>query len=322
MADPLERVTNLVTLLLNTRVPLVAEQVFFALGDAYPGDDVARHTMFERDKRVLREAGVPLQATPMSDADGRTGYRIDADEWFLPDLGLTPAEQVALHVAVAGVHLGVAWGDSALTKVADAGDGEGEREGDPGARVAVATPVADLPQLPLLVDAQRRRAPVRFTYREAARAVDPWALLLREGFWYLAGRDHDRGELRHFRVDRMAPGSVAVGEPGTAPEPQGYRPGDGFPADPKLLGEADAVEAHVRVWPPRAAAVAAEVGPDRVVARDDADGSVVVAVAVRHRPAFRSWLLGLLEHAEVLDPPELRDEVVAWLEAVAGVRGG
>ena len=64
MADPLERVTNLATLLLHTRVPLVAEQIFFALGDAYPDDEQSRHTMFERDKRMLRDAGVPLQALP------------------------------------------------------------------------------------------------------------------------------------------------------------------------------------------------------------------------------------------------------------------
>jgi hypothetical protein len=34
-------------------------------------------------------------------------------------------------------------------------------------------------------------------------------------------------------------------------------------------------------------------------------------------PAFRSWVLGLLEHAEVLGPPAVRGEVVAWLEEVA-----
>ena len=46
------------------------------------------------------------------------------------------------------------------------------------------------------------------------------------------------------------------------------------------------------------------------------------AVAVRHRPAFRSWVLGLLEHAEVLGPEELRADVVGWLEAVAGAPRG
>ena len=118
----------------------------------------------------------------------------------------------------------------------------------------------------------------------------------------------------------MAAGSVAVGEAGACPTPEGYRPGDGFPDDPKLLGDAEAVEAQVRVWPPRARSVAAEVGPDRVLARHD-DGSVMVAVAVRHRHAFRSWVLGLLEHAEVLDPPELRADVVGWLEDVAAATG-
>ena len=38
----------------------------------------------------------------------------------------------------------------------------------------------------------------------------------------------------------------------------------------------------------------------------------------RQRGAFRSWLLGMLEHAEVVGPPALRDDVVAWLRALAG----
>jgi proteasome accessory factor B len=37
-------------------------------------------------------------------------------------------------------------------------------------------------------------------------------------------------------------------------------------------------------------------------------------VPCANRPAFRSWVLGLLEHAVVLEPVEVRDEVVAWLE--------
>jgi len=307
--DPLERVTNLVTLLLHTRVPLVAEQIFAELDGAYPDDEQARHTMFERDKRTLREADVPLRTKVVAEEGGRTGYWIDGDEWFLPELDLTDDERVALHVAVAGVHLGVRWGDDALTKVADAD----EPGGPPPA--AVAAQVHDLPHLPALVDAQRRRCVVRFGYRGTERAVDPWALLLRNGFWYLAGRDHARGELRHFRIDRMDAGTVAVGDPGAFDPPAGYSPGAGFPTDPKLLGDAEPVEARVRVWPPHAVRVAAEVGPGQVAGWGD-DGSVEVAVTVRHRAAFRSWVLGLLDHAEVLGPAELRDDLVAWLRAI------
>ena len=36
-----------------------------------------------------------------------------------------------------------------------------------------------------------------------------------------------------------------------------------------------------------------------------------------NRAAFRSFALGFLEHAEILDPPDMRAEVVEWLEAVA-----
>jgi predicted DNA-binding transcriptional regulator YafY len=45
---------------------------------------------------------------------------------------------------------------------------------------------------------------------------------------------------------------------------------------------------------------------------------VVVALQVVNRDAFREWVLELLEHAEVLSPPELRDDLVARLRALAG----
>jgi predicted DNA-binding transcriptional regulator YafY len=57
------------------------------------------------------------------------------------------------------------------------------------------------------------------------------------------------------------------------------------------------------------------VGPDHVVASDD-DG-IEVELPVTNRAAFRSFVLSFLEHAEVLDPPELRADVVDWLERVS-----
>ena len=46
-------------------------------------------------------------------------------------------------------------------------------------------------------------------------------------------------------------------------------------------------------------------------------GSVEVRFSVSNRVALRSWVLGLLDHAEVVGPPELRAEIVAWLESIA-----
>jgi hypothetical protein len=42
----------------------------------------------------------------------------------------------------------------------------------------------------------------------------------------------------------------------------------------------------------------------------------VVSVPCANLPAFRSWVLGFDDHAEVLAPPHVRADVVAWLEAI------
>ncbi len=60
-----------------------------------------------------------------------------------------------------------------------------------------------------------------------------------------------------------------------------------------------------------------DLGDAAVVERKD-DGAVVVELRVVNREAFRTWVLALLEHAEVLEPPELRDDMIDWLQALAG----
>ncbi len=70
---------------------------------------------------------------------------------------------------------------------------------------------------------------------------------------------------------------------------------------------------------PRAGWVVEQLGEEAVAERR-ADGSVVVVLPVVNRDAFRSWVLDLLDHAEVLEPDVLRDDVISWLEAIAGSR--
>ena len=54
----------------------------------------------------------------------------------------------------------------------------------------------------------------------------------------------------------------------------------------------------------------------RVRSGGDAGAPVIVDVNVTNRAAFRSFVLGFLEHAEVLEPADLRAEIVDWLEQV------
>jgi len=58
------------------------------------------------------------------------------------------------------------------------------------------------------------------------------------------------------------------------------------------------------------------VGADHVTTQHD-DGSVDLLLTVSNRDAFRSFVLGFLDHAEVLEPADVRADVVDWLGAVA-----
>ena len=307
--DRVERLTNLLALLLETSRPLTLVEIMGDLEGQYAGKESTRRAAFERDKAALREIGVPIETTVLDGAyAGATAYRIDRDRYELKDLHLEPDEMRALQVAVAAVR--PTQGHQALWKL-----GLDTIEGDAAGDVAVTATVPELPNLPALREASSRRVGVTFGYHGTPRRLDPYGLLLRTGFWYVVGRDHAHDELRTFRADRIE-GEVSLLEGETFERPEGYDLRTAFPLDPKELGgdEPGAV-AVVRVGAARAGGVVRELGSERVVARH-ADGSVDVDVPCANVAAFRSWVLGLLDHAEVLGPPVVRAAVVDWLTAM------
>jgi proteasome accessory factor B len=319
MVDRIERLTNLLALLLETAEPLSLVQIAAELDGQYPESDKARRGAFERDKAALRDIGVPIETEITGGAyAGQTRYRIDRRAYELVDLDLADDEMRALQVAVAAAHTDA--GQEALWKL-------GGTLGDERPAVSVAIP--ERPELPAIRAAVAARAPIEFRYRGEQRTLDPWGLLLRGGFWYVIGHDHARGERRTFRVDRFDRGDdgddtgVRVGEAGSFERPSSFDPRAAFPADPKQIGyrPEESVDAIVRIDALRAAAVERELGADRVVERGG-DGSIRVSVPAGNRAAFRSWVLGLLENAVVESPPDLRRHLIDWLAAVADTPTG
>lgn len=305
MTDALERVTNLVALLMSTRLPLTLDQIAGELRGQYPAGEAALRGAFERDKALLREIGVPLETEVLGGTDaGRTAYRIDRARYELTDLALAPDEQAALQLAVAAARL------------ADAQFGLLKLGGDRSSVPVVVANIPELEALPVLREATAARAEVSFGYHGSPRTLQPYALLLRERFWYVIGHDVDRDEIRTYRVDRIEDDPV-VGQREAFQRPDGFDPRTVFPSDPKLMGEEPTARAEVWVGEARAEAVVRELGEASVRQRRD-DGSMVLEVPCANEEAFRSWLFGLGVHAEVLAPPELRASVVAWLRALAG----
>lgn len=306
MADQLERLTNLLAVLLETKMPLSLDRIFHQMEGQYPRELAGRRGAFERDKTILRGQGIPLQQTVLG--NGATGYWIDRRAYELGDIGLTDDEKRALQLAVAAVRLGVDGGEDALLKLGTSDSGSD------GVDMTAALP--SLPALAPLFDAHLSRAMVEFVYRDRPRRLEPWGLLSREGFWYVVGFEHQAGAERTFRVDRIE-GEVAVGVEASFVVPPGFDPAQAFSDDPKMVGSASAAQATVRVDALRAHRVEAEVGTHNVVERSG-DGSVIVQVPCANVDAFQAWLFGLADHAEVIGPPEVRASVVAWLEQMVG----
>ena len=148
------------------------------------------------------------------------------------------------------------------------------------------------------------------------RRIDPYGILFRNGHWYAVGFDADREAIRAFRADRIE-SEVEAGRGGAFERPEGFDPASALRDEPWRFGDEEPVEALVLVSPAQAGWVETDLGAKAVTERRD-DGSLVIRMAVTNREAFRSFVLGLLDHAEVLEPPELRADMVAWLSALAG----
>jgi proteasome accessory factor B len=296
----IERVLNLLALLLDTRIPLTRDDIVREVS-GYPPQVSANRRAFERDKEMLRGMGVPITTETIGDS-GEIGYRVNPDDYYLPDLDLDDEERAALRVAVSAVSLGNQYGEGALMKLGSFGSD-------------ITTPIASLPLVPALAtlfEAFRRRAVVTFVHRGKRRTVEPWGLSSKRGHWYVVGRDRDRDALRAFRADRIE-GDVEVDDAETFATPAEFRPDDHIEDRPWMLGEDEPVTVQLRVDESQAERALAELRGDATVVAGPSRG-VDIEVTITNRVAFRSFVLDFLDTAEVVGPPDVRVELVSWLE--------
>jgi predicted DNA-binding transcriptional regulator YafY len=306
----LERLINLVAALLDADRP-VSRHELTVLVPGYDDNEQAARRAFERDKDALRSMGIPIVVEPL-DPDEPTlgeGYRIPREQYELPDPGLTPDELAALHLAATTVRLEGSEGTQAIWKLGGSPDA-------PGSSTSGAA-LEGHEHLPVLFGAVSERRTVRFSYRGTERAVDPYRLAYRNGFWYLSGRDHAKDGERQYRLDRFESAPQA-GEAKAFERPAGAGPTR--PSHPWEMGEEDEVVGRVWIDHEQAGWASAKAGPESVVERR-ADGSVVLELRITNRDAFRSFVLGFLDHAEVLAPPALRADMVAHLTRLCGSSG-
>jgi predicted DNA-binding transcriptional regulator YafY len=312
---PLERLVNLVALLLESHRPLTFEEIRDAMPEAYAQDETpTAKRMFERDKDILRDIGVPIQVSATDAWDVEQGYTIDKREYYLPEVALTPEEVSALFVAARASGADETF-EQAVLKLLYGAEG-GLLSGATPAPLAAEASATD-PRLTAAADAITDRRSVRFAYRtsrgtESERRLDPWGLVFRGGHWYLVGLDHERGETRSFRLSRIR-GDVEAAR-GASPPPEGFRAADHVQVGPWGPGEP---EDRARIaFSPDVAWLATRAYREARVEATRHDGWVEVSVPAPPGDAIVSWVLSFGPDAELLEPEPLRREVVRRLEGV------
>lgn len=305
--DRLERLLNLLAALIDTERPLRREEIHDRV-PGYPDRDDSFRRQFERDKETLRQMGVPIAVEPLiaHSPEQGTGYRVHQRDYALPDPGLTTEELTALHLAASGVQF---LGEDASAAIRKLG---GVPMGEEGARSFAGVDVPGVEHLEPCFAAITGNRKLTFRYKGESRTVVPARLAFRSARWYLATWDVDRGAERLFRLDRME--APELGDPaedaqhgpvGRREALAGWELGDEEPVTARLRVDADQSELAVRA-----------VG-DRGSVAKEADGAVVIELPVRNAEYFRNFVLEFLDHAEVLGPEELRNDMITWLEKLA-----
>jgi proteasome accessory factor B len=311
--EPLERLLNLVGLLLETKAPLTFEQIRETL-EPYRQEKVdSAKRMFERDKDLLRDFGVPLELVDLDPWGGEQGYLIPKDAYYLPEIAFTPEELGALLVAAQSGDENTT-AERAVHKLLYGADG-GVLAGLAGGPLASGSDARSVLVLAVAAAAQQRRS-ISFGYRTSQgkasdRAVDAFAMVFRGGHWYLVGHDRDRDDVRAFRLSRFTSDPEDRGE-GVEP-PEGFKAADHVQAGP---WDARAEEHAVIAFSPEVAwwAAGSLTGATAIGAGDE--GWVEVSVPLADEQALAGLVLQFGDEAVARAPESLRDTIVARLEAI------
>jgi proteasome accessory factor B len=306
--EKIERLFNLIALLLDTPRPLTAVEIRDKMHEAYGQSSDTFHRMFERDKAEIRELGFTIdQDDPIA---GDPGYRIVKREALLADPALTADEMAALSLAAQ------AWGQEGSLGLLKLSIGAGVA--DPGPSGWVVPKIGEQPDVPRLMDAIARRKVVRFAYRTGGggephqRIVEPHGLYCR-GAWYLRGYDRGREAVLSFKLARVD-GKINVD---TGDDADFERPAASSLEVIRGPWEGEtSFSATVAFHPDVAWWVQRRTGGREVQTRND--GWVQIQTPAADLDAFAGWVAGFADKAVVMDPPELREAVVARLRAAAG----
>lgn len=363
-----QRWLDLIAYLVGRRVPVSFEQLMEGVppyaADYRDADDTGLASLrrtFERDKKELRELGIPIETIDYRINYGREsirGYRLAAEDFYLPYLELVSGETSAeassspaaasftvreeeARAALDALHRVAGMPGSPLRREArsairkltfDLGDRLGIEPGDEAPVDYLAPPGSeDLREgVRLLSDALVRRKRVAFRYRGIRRGGDPtdrrvhpYGLLFQHSHWYLIGHDLDREALRVFRLARMEAIEVHRSKPGTPDYevPDDFTLADHAGRPPWALAGEEEEPVDVTVRLAFPRSLWAERNHHGERVAEHDDGSQTRRFRVQDPGPFLRWMLTLGPDAGIESPEEFGDELTRLAARVAAAHG-
>jgi proteasome accessory factor BC len=319
-ADKLVRRLSLVALLLSRRGQPVGADEIRRKVEGYPTmtEDAFKRRFYE-DRTELGALGFEI-AAETSAYGGAELYRLPADAYYLPPVELSAEELTALATCLAVLDDRFAYSQPLRLALLSLAQGRPELIADAAVPPLTVVPETAAPAavLPKLQAAIAERKTVRFRYygigrdEELERTVDPYGLQLVAGEWYLIGWCHLRRAERTFRLSRMRSRVThATRAPHDFDAPRSFDIGAYRDRPAWQLAKPSGM-ARIRVTAEMAWWVEAHWGHCGTIERLEGGGIVYSTPYADARPLL-SWLLGLADAAELLEPAELREQLAVQL---------
>ena len=309
MSRKTERLVNLTIALLATKRYLTKSEIFRTV-DGYEGTPESKERMFERDKDDLRNLGIEIEVGSFDPLfEDEAGYRIKPDGYQF-QLGEISSQEISLLSLAAEAWRGAALDGSALTALRKlhAIGIESDIESIPD--LAPHANISDK-NLQIAISAITARQRITFSYLseeldEQERKIDPYAITSRYGHWYLFGLDTEKKGIRSFRLDRLS-GEISLdGKAGAFEVVKDFD----LKSQSGKSEELSTAILHLRTGRALALRSRAKSSTKKKVV----PGWDLVEIGFRDRERFIEEVLWYADDAIVVEPSDVRTEIVKRLE--------
>lgn len=287
------------------------------------GVEESNQRKFERDKAELISLGIPIEYHSGPEIK-KEGYFIDKEKFFLPEIEFTPQESSLLMLTAAAMRENEGFPyreqlDSALHKITSVQ----HQTAPPPSEISIRYSSGEKRSpraawIDEIQDALDRRKTIDITYHAFStgevtrRKVNSYGLIFRRGNWTLVGWDHLRQDIRSFVLTRIKHLTVNRKRPGTAD----YEIPDDFSMkryqnqQPWQFVEHEPLEVTIRVSRHRLPELLPQLSQAARL------GEQTFKLNVTNRSGLLSWALSQKTDVQILEPPEIRDQICEVLQGL------